>query len=356
METVNSFKGYGKVDELQEAAFKRKTRKRIIILSISLVLLIVLTIGVVAGTVAHSKNNTTSGQVPATQNSAAAIKSICQVTQYPDSCFTSLHSFNSTKPENIFQYSLTVAMASLQKLSTFPDEYINKTEDPFVKEALRVCDAVLDDAVYSLNESISAMNGGGGGRKLVSRVGDLRTWLSAVVTDQETCFDALEEANATFVDEIRFLTKNATEFASNSLAIVTKILGAFGDFKIPIHRRLLGEADAGFPAWVGGRERRLLQEVAPKPNVTVAADGSGDVKTLKEAVAKIPEKSETKFVIYVKAGVYVENVDLDKSCWNVMIYGDGKSATIISGSKNFIDGTPTFSTATFGKFINTTPS
>ncbi|KAL3610445.1 hypothetical protein D5086_001465, partial [Populus alba] len=90
----------------------------------------------------------------------------------------------------------------------------------------------------------------------------------------------------------------------------------------------------------------------------------GDCTTLREAVGKIPKKSKSRFIIYVKEGEYLENVILDKSKWNVMIYGDGKDKTIISGSLNFVDGTPTFSTASFAvagkgffardiKFINT---
>ncbi|KAL2234849.1 pectinesterase 1-like [Sesamum indicum] len=344
MDSVKSFKGYGKVDELEAAAFRRKTRKRLIVISISVVLLVVLIVGVVAGTVAHKNKKRDSGDASAT-STAAAIKSICSVTQYPNSCVSSLESSNSSNPERIFQFSLSVVMDSLEKLSTLPDEYMNRTEDPLVKEALRVCGDVLNDAVDSLNDTISLMQDGG--RKLISRTDDLRTWLSTVVTDQETCFDALDEVNATFVEEVKLLMKNSTEFASNSLAIVSKILGAIGDFKIPIHRRLLGAGGSGFPTWVAAGDRRLLQESAPKPDVTVAADGSGDVKSLKEAVDRIPKKSKTRFVIYVKAGEYVENVVLDKSYWNLMIYGDGKNATIISGSKNFVDGTPTFSTATF---------
>ncbi|PIN21249.1 Pectinesterase [Handroanthus impetiginosus] len=340
MDTVKSFRGYGKVDELEEAAFRRKTRKRIIIISISVSLLLILIIGVVAGTVAHSKNKNSSGKAPAT--SSSAIKSICSVTQYPDSCSTSLSSANSTNPEKIFQFSLMVVMDSLQKVSTLPAEYMNRTDNPLVKEALNVCGTVLNDAVESLNDTVSAAGG-----KFASRIDDLKTWLSTVVTDQETCFDALEEANATFVEEIKQLMKNSTEFASNSLAIVNKLLGFLGDFKIPIHRRLLAAPGSGFPTWVAAADRRLLQENNRKPDVTVAADGSGDVRTIAEAVAKIPKKSDTRFVIYIKAGVYVENVVLDKSYWNVMIYGDGKNSTIISGSKNFVDGTPTFSTATF---------
>ncbi|GFQ07176.1 pectinesterase 1 [Phtheirospermum japonicum] len=341
MDTVQSFKGYGKVDALELAEFRRKTRKRIIIVTISSLVLLALVIGIVAGTVAHNKSSTNSGESP-TSPTAAAIKSICGVTQYPESCAVSLESSNSTNPGKIFELSLMVVLSSLEKISTFPEEYMTKTDDLLVKEALSVCDTVLNDAVETLNDSISAMHD----KDLLSKFDDLKTWLSTVVTDQETCSDALKEANATFAGEVGFLMKNSTEFASNSLAIVSRIIGAIGDFKIPIHgRRLLGPSESGFPAWV---DRRLLQETAPvKPDVTVAADGSGDVRTVGEAVARVPKKSKTRFVIYVKGGEYVENIVLDKAYWNVMIYGDGKNATIISGNKNFVDGTPTFSTATF---------
>lgn len=33
---------------------------------------------------------------------------------------------------------------------------------------------------------------------------------------------------------------------------------------------------------------------------------------------------------------------------NVTMYGDGSQKTIVTGNKNFVDGTPTFRTATFG--------
>ncbi|XP_022843895.1 pectinesterase 1-like [Olea europaea var. sylvestris] len=351
MDTIKSFKGYGKVDPQEELAFRRKTRKRLIILGISLIVLVVLIIGVVVGTLVHSKNKNDSNEVPSTPtSSAAAIKAVCSVTQYKESCLTSLSSMdssNSTDPENIFQFSLKLVMDSLGKLSTFPEEWMNRTNDPRVKEALKVCNVVLDEAVDYLNDSISSMNVDNG-EKLISlpKIADLKTWLSTIITDQETCLDALDEVNATIVEDVKLLMKNSTEYASNSLAIVSKLLGILRDFGFPIHRKLLGSMDPGFPSWVPAGDRRLLQEAMPRPDVTVAKNG-GDVKTIKEAVAKIPKKSKTRFVIYIKAGEYVENVILDKSLWNVMIYGDGKTATIISGSLNFVDGTPTFSTATF---------
>ncbi|KAJ8546590.1 hypothetical protein K7X08_034100 [Anisodus acutangulus] len=73
----------------------------------------------------------------------------------------------------------------------------------------------------------------------------------------------------------------------------------------------------------------------------------GSVAALKAA----PEKSKKRFVIYVKRGIYKENVRIEKTKWNIMIIGDGKYATIVTVNRNFIDGTPTFQSATFGKSL-----
>ncbi|XP_020258470.1 putative pectinesterase/pectinesterase inhibitor 24 [Asparagus officinalis] len=59
-------------------------------------------------------------------------------------------------------------------------------------------------------------------------------------------------------------------------------------------------------------------------------------------------KSNKRTVIYVKKWVYYENVRVKTKKWNVLITGDGKNMTVVSGRPNTVDGTPTFSTATFG--------
>ena len=80
----------------------------------------------------------------------------------------------------------------------------------------------------------------------------------------------------------------------------------------------------------------------------VAKDGSGKFKTVAEAVASAPDNGKTRYVIYVKKGTYKENVEIGKKKTNVMLVGDGKDATVITGNLNFIDGTTTFKTATVG--------
>lgn len=103
--------------------------------------------------------------------------------------------------------------------------------------------------------------------------------------------------------------------------------------------------------WISAGERRLLE--APlgdvTVNVTVAADGSGNFTSVMEAVAAAPDYSVLRYVIYVKKGVYNENVEIGKKKWNLMVIGDGIGVTVISGDRSFMDGWTTFRSATFGK-------
>ncbi|KAF5733467.1 pectinesterase 3-like [Tripterygium wilfordii] len=372
MDSVKSFKGYGKVDELEQQEFHRRTRKRIIIVVVSAIVLVSVIVAVVVGTVIHKRKGSSSSEdvVPVPElTPAASLKAVCSVTQYPSSCFSSISTLetgNTSDPEVLFKLSLQVAINELSKLVDYPATLIGKNNDTRVTEALKVCETVLDDALDRVNDSVSSMGVGEGGKLLsASKIDDMRTWLSTSMTDQETCLDALDELNSTLLEEVTTTMENSTEFVSNSLAIVTKILSLLSDSGIPIHRRLLS-TESGFPSWLSAGDRRLLQNTnsTTVQEVTVAKDGSGDFTTIAAAVDKVPNKSKTRFVIYVKEGVYEENVVLDKSKWNVMMYGDGKDKTIVSGSKNFIDGTPTFHTATFAvagkgfiakdmKFINT---
>ncbi|KAG2722496.1 hypothetical protein I3843_02G113700 [Carya illinoinensis] len=352
---VKSFKGYGKVDELEEQAFRKRTRRRLFILVISSIVLLTVVVGAVSGILIHRRNNSShsSSPAPATElTPAASLKTMCGVTQYPNSCYSSISSLdatNTTNPEVLFKLSLRVAIKELSKIADeLPAKLLAGTNDTRVRDALIVCQGLFQDAVDRLNDSISSVEVGLQGEKLNdSKISDMKTWLSTTITDQETCLDALQEINSTLLENVKTAIQNSTEFTSNSLAIVAKILSLLTNFNTPIHRRRLLGFGGKFPDWVNSGERRLLEESNPTANVTVAKDGSGDYTTIKAAVAAVPKKSETRFVIHVKEGKYLENVILDKHKWNVMMYGDGKTKTIVSGSLNFVDGTPTFSTATF---------
>lgn len=185
---------------------------------------------------------------------------------------------------------------------------------------------------------------------------DLKIWLSAAITYQETCLDGFQNTTGDSGEKMRKALKSAMELTSNGLAMVTEISSVLNTLNIPLSKRRLLSNDIPvmghdeFPFWVNAGTRKLLQASPAqiKPNIIVAKDGSGNYKTINEALKEIPKNGNNTFVIYVKEGVYEEHVMFNKSMTHLVVIGDGPTKTKITGSLNFIDGIPTFKTATVG--------
>lgn len=111
------------------------------------------------------------------------------------------------------------------------------------------------------------------------------------------------------------------------------------------NRRLLG-----VPTWISRRDRRVLEssgdEYDPTEVLTVSADGSGNFTTIGEAVNFAPNNSYDRTIIYVKEGVYDENVEIPSWKTNIVLLGDGSDTTVITGNRNVADGWTTFRSAT----------
>ncbi|KAG6479516.1 hypothetical protein ZIOFF_062982 [Zingiber officinale] len=123
----------------------------------------------------------------------------------------------------------------------------------------------------------------------------------------------------------------------------------------PGSRRLLTKdqrliREEAFPNWHhDGDVRQFLLGCAAKqliPNVMVAKDDIGDFKIFSEVCGKISSSYEDRYVIYVKEGVYEEQVVVDLI--SVSIYSDNSRKSVIIRSKNFIDDTTLSETTTFG--------
>ncbi|EEF46620.1 probable pectinesterase/pectinesterase inhibitor 46 [Ricinus communis] len=351
---MSSFKAYGKVDEAEQATLeaRRRTRKRITIISLSSILLAAIVVAAVVGTHASGGNSNNGGDQA--KPISTSVKAVCDVTLYKDSCYSSLAPFakpNNLQPEELFKLSIQVALDEISKASQY---FINNgqflgglNDNNMINAALKDCQDLLDLAIDRLNSSLSSAND----VSLIDVADDFRSWLSAAGSYQQTCIDGLKEANLKSTAQNYYL-KNTTELTSNSLAIITWIYKIASSVKM---RRLMSYAEhdkVNLPRWLHQNDRKLLQsnDLKKKANAVVAKDGSGKYKTISDALKAVPDKSKKRFIIYVKKGIYTENVRVEKPKWNVVIVGDGMNATIVSGSLNFVDGTPTFSTATFAVF------
>lgn len=78
----------------------------------------------------------------------------------------------------------------------------------------------------------------------------------------------------------------------------------------------------------------------------VAADGTGNFSTINEAISFAPNMSNDRVLIYVKEGVYDENIDIPIYKTNIVLIGDGSDVTFITGNRSVGDGWTTFRSAT----------
>ncbi|KAK2636417.1 hypothetical protein Ddye_031209 [Dipteronia dyeriana] len=83
------------------------------------------------------------------------------------------------------------------------------------------------------------------------------------------------------------------------------------------------------------------------PNITVAQDGTGDVRSIGEAVQAAPNNNNFIFTIYIKEGMYYENIRITREKKNLVIYGDGMNNTIIISNRRNSSGFGIQDSATF---------
>ncbi|KAI4357603.1 hypothetical protein L6164_001541 [Bauhinia variegata] len=270
----------------------------------------------------------------------------CSQTPYPHVCSHYMGTANtlstldaSSFHEMALRVTMDQAIEAHKLVSTMKlDNFNNK----FSKLAWDDCLELYEDTVNKLNRSMSSNN-----------PNDRLTWLSASIANQQTCQNGFLDFNlSSHLNYFPDMLSNFSKLISNSLAINHALSLALASSSSLVNgkqtggRRLLSH---GFPEWLSASDRRLLQATGtgPKADIVVAQDGSGNYKTISEGVAAASKRGGGRVVVYVKAGVYKEQVEVTKSMKNLMIFGDGIDATIVTGSKS-AQSTTTFRSATFG--------
>ncbi|KAK9068257.1 hypothetical protein SSX86_012368 [Deinandra increscens subsp. villosa] len=205
-----------------------------------------------------------------------------------------------------------------------------KCRNKLEKAAWEDCVTLYENTVTRINMTIDP-------RKQCTQY-EMQTWLSTALTNLQTCIDGFQELGVGGY-MLPLLKTNVSSLISNALAMNK---GGSPSNTEPGYKK-------GFPDWVKPGDRKLLQSSSPasQANVVVAQDGSGNFKTIGEAVAAAGKRSGSgRYVIYVKAGTYKENIEIGSKLKNIMIVGDGIGKTIITGSKSVGGGATTFNSAT----------
>lgn len=150
------------------------------------------------------------------------VEDACSVTRYRDLCIHSLTSFSNTakkSPTRWARAGVSVTIGEVKRVS----RYLAGLERGNYKFALADCVECFQDTLDNLHKSLGVLR-----RLTVSEFGtqveDVTTWVSAALTDEETCLDGFEgqDKGRRFEGLISRVT-NMTYMTSNALALVNKL-------------------------------------------------------------------------------------------------------------------------------------
>lgn len=313
-----------------------------------------VTVAVVVGVTSGEKSGDVTNSV---LRFSEMIDSLCAVTDHKKTCINTLSQeaeYSKATPIDFIKIIISRLRQEVQSVAAIKDTFAKVVLVPSQIAALQDCQDLLKSADDNLASSLRMVSAGL--QSLIDHEDSLKSQLSAVISYQQTCKDGIKHPSIRAAIRLRLQT--VTELTSDALALITQIpdinniLGA-PDAGNP--RKLLGLAEArdgGYPTWFSATDCGLSElhgKGLLKPNVVVAKDGSGQYRTISEAVVAYSENRNHRgtYVIYVKSGMYEENITLKLRWGTVSMYGDGPRKTIITGRKNCHDQFTALRTATF---------
>ncbi|KAJ9168115.1 hypothetical protein P3X46_019677 [Hevea brasiliensis] len=270
----------------------------------------------------------------------SSIRNFCNSRPYPDACFDSLKlSVSININPNILTFLLHSLQTAISEAGKLTNLFSTAGRSNIIEKqrgAIQDCKELHQITLSSLQRSVSRVQAGGS-----EKLADARAYLSAALTNKNTCLEGLDSATGSLKPVLVNSLISTYKHVSNSLSM----LSSSSSNKVHKNRRLLG-----LPKWISKKDGKTLQsdvdEYDPSEVLTVAADGTGNFSTISDAINFAPNNSYDRVIIFIREGVYEENVEIPSYKTNIVLIGDGSDITFITGSRSVDDGWTTFRSAT----------
>ncbi|CAL9237722.1 unnamed protein product [Arabidopsis halleri] len=160
------------------------------------------------------------------QTSLDYIKTSCNLTLYKTLCYNSLYPYAPTvhsNPHKLAVTALNLTLSSAKSASKFVKN-ISHGGGLTRLEAVAVADCVeeVGDSVISLQDSIRELDSINykDSAKFEMVMSDVETWVSAALTDDETCMDGFSRVKTAVKDLVRRHVVEVARLTSNALALI----------------------------------------------------------------------------------------------------------------------------------------
>ncbi|KAK6778358.1 hypothetical protein RDI58_025076 [Solanum bulbocastanum] len=145
---------------------------------------------------------TTVSSVDIVLDDSDYIRSSCKTTLYPDTCYHSLNHYATAvqrDPGRLARVAIGVSLAKAKRMSAFVSNLSREADygaQPRAVAALHDCFSVFGDAVDQIRDSLSQMRTlGGSSESLRFQMSNVQTWMSAALSNEDTCTDGFEDVS-----------------------------------------------------------------------------------------------------------------------------------------------------------------
>ncbi|KAF8380467.1 hypothetical protein HHK36_027953 [Tetracentron sinense] len=174
---------------------------------------------------ASTMNSCLAARAISCQTSVEFVRNSCNSTTYPQLCYSSLSSYASaiqSSPKLLTQTAISVSLATARSASTTMSE-LSKSRGMKPREVRAMIDCVeeMSECVEQLKKSVEKMSHVGG-FKFVVQMSDIQTWVSAALTDEDTCMEGFtgNAMNGTVKSKVRCQVVNLAHLTSNALSLI----------------------------------------------------------------------------------------------------------------------------------------
>ncbi|KAJ0098885.1 hypothetical protein Patl1_19918 [Pistacia atlantica] len=147
---------------------------------------------------------------------------------YPNISYKTLSSYAGTiktNPRELANAALSVSLKEVQSTSALVQKF-SKGRDLRPREAgaIRDCVETIKDSVDDLQQSLAAIKDLKG-PEFEWKMSDILTWVSAALTNEDTCMDNFEGngMNVKIKDTVRGCIVRVSQLTSNALAFINKL-------------------------------------------------------------------------------------------------------------------------------------
>ncbi|KAF5777250.1 putative pectinesterase [Helianthus annuus] len=181
----------------------------------------------IISTTALLSSTTTGHPFPPPSDEPDYIRTSCSTTRYPETCFSTLSKYSGPvqhDPSRLAMAAIHVALTNATRMAFYVSKVSHHKDSDNTTEsaAIHDCSSVFGDAVDEISKSHKEMKRlGWTGESVRFQLSNVQTWMSAALTNEDTCTDGFEDvADSSVKTKVLDRVVAVKEVTSNALALV----------------------------------------------------------------------------------------------------------------------------------------